>query len=141
MHRLIVSGGVSPEGDTWSAEARRQLRLRLHNACVLAESFAAAGFDAVVDDIVTGDRVGHLLEELPGPFAMVTLAPTWESLVARWRAMHSPFVDQWAWMEADLARTERLGLWLDTTAMTPNQVVDQIHAQFDKALVIPRARD
>ena len=34
MQGLIVSGGVWPEGQAMSPEARRQLELRLSNACI-----------------------------------------------------------------------------------------------------------
>ena len=66
LQRMIVSGGqwVSEVGDP-QGEAARQLRLRLHNACLLARSFAEAGFTAVVDDIIIGDRFGQLRRNWP----------------------------------------------------------------------------
>ena len=58
LQGMIVSGGkqrdpsrLAPDGSV-VGEAARQLRLRLHHACLLAPSSADAGFTAVVDDIV-----------------------------------------------------------------------------------------
>ena len=57
LQRMIVAGRVWPEGPAMSGEAERQLWLRLKNACLLATSFVGLGIDAVIDDIVIGDRV------------------------------------------------------------------------------------
>src|SRR5215831_10478309 len=54
LQRMIVSGSQWPEQREMSEEARRQLRLRLRHACTLGTSFLAAGFTAVLDDIVIG---------------------------------------------------------------------------------------
>lgn len=136
MQRLIVSGLVWPEAREMTPEAETQLRLRLRNACLLARSFADAGFDAVVDDIIIGDRVDHLLEELRGvAFHLVTLVPDFELLVERWRAIGSPYVEAWGWMDEEIRlHTRRLGLWLDTTESTPGEVVDHIVGRLDEAL-------
>ncbi len=56
LQSLVVSGGrwPTPEGDP---EADRQIFLRARNACLLAGSFASAGFLPVIDDVVV--RRGH----------------------------------------------------------------------------------
>lgn len=77
LQRMMVSGGawVRDVGDL-GGEAARQLRLRLHNACLLARSFYDARFTAIVDDIIIGKRFDHLHAELSGaPFRPVVLAP------------------------------------------------------------------
>src|SRR5689334_19466054 len=66
LQRMIVAGGRWPEGPTMSGDAERQLWLRLHHACLLGRSFVAAGITAVLDDIVIGGRVDHLLDMLAG---------------------------------------------------------------------------
>src|SRR5688572_19631298 len=86
LQEMIVSGGRWPERREMSAEAARQLRLRLRNACLLACSFVEAGFTAVVDDIVIGARLDDLLEELHGQrFIFVMLAPGLEIVRERER--------------------------------------------------------
>lgn len=137
MHKLIRSGKQWPEARDMSEEANRQLRLRLHNACLLGRSFAAAGFSATIDDILIGDRIDHLFAEMGDhPFHMVTLLPSFDSVVARWKAIGSPYVEAWSWMDEEIRyRTERVGLWLDTTSMTPEEVVADIIARGDEAAV------
>src|SRR5438034_8411511 len=76
LQEMIVSGRRWPERREMSPEAALQLRLRLRNACLLGLSFVAAGFSAVVDDIVVGSRVDDLLAELAGHrFVFVMLTP------------------------------------------------------------------
>ncbi len=139
MQRLIVSGSVWPEAGEVSATAEVQLRLRLRHACLLARSFAEHGFDAVIDDIIIGNRVDHLLQELRGiEFHLVTLVVDPEVLIDRWRTMGSPFIDEWQWMHAEIqVNTRRLGLWLDTTDESPDEVVTHIVARLDEAVVDP----
>jgi hypothetical protein len=139
LQGLVVSGGVWPDATGIHGEAERQLRLRLRNACLLARSFADDGFTAIVDDIVAGARFRHLLEELEGtPFAFVMLLPDFAHVKARWRAMGSPFVDSWDWIDDEIRlHTPRVGLWLDTTELDEDETVDAILDRFDEATVAP----
>jgi hypothetical protein len=137
LQALIVSGSVTPDPDGIRGEAERQLRLRLRNACLLARSFRADGFAAIVDDIVAGRRLDQVMEDLDGvPFGFVMLLPELEYVKARWRAMRSPFVDQWDWIDDEIRNdTARVGLWLDTTALSPEQTVDAILDRLDETTV------
>ena len=138
LQQMILAGGEWPDGTpTPSEEAARQLRLRLDNACLLARSFVAAGFTAVVDDIVIGSRVDDLFEDLDGvPLSFVMLTPDYEVVRQRWLAIDSPYADRWAWIDDEIrTRTRRLGLWLDTTALTPGQAVDEIVRRLPEAAV------
>lgn len=128
LQGMIVAGGLWPEGRQMSAEAERQLRLRLRHACLLARSFVAAGFTAVVDDIVVGARLEHLLAELAGqPFVFVMLTPRLEIVRARERERGTRLWEQWEWLDAEIrTRTRRLGLWLDSSDLTTDQTVDEI---------------
>ena len=65
LQRMVVSGGAwvtdaAGGPGTPTGEAARQLRLRLHNACLLARSFAEAGFTVVLDEIILGERYDEL---------------------------------------------------------------------------------
>lgn len=137
LQGLIVAGGVWPDPDGIRGEAERQLRLRLRNACLLARSFLAHGFTAVIDDIVAGHRLEHVIEDLDGvPFGFVMLLPDFEHVKARWRAMGSPFVDSWDWIDDEIRNdTRRVGLWLDTTSLDPEHTVDAILDRIDETTV------
>jgi chloramphenicol 3-O-phosphotransferase len=139
LQQLLTSGGVLPDASGISAEAARQLRLRLRNACLLARSFLDSGFTAIVDDIVAAHRYDDLVSELRGvPFGFVMLLPDFEHVKARWRAMGSPFVDAWDWIDDDIrSRTPRVGLWLDTTHLTPEETTDIIVERLDETTVTP----
>jgi len=138
LQQMIVAGGVWPDGSgVISEEASAQLALRLHNACLLARSFLGAGFTAVVDDIVVADRLVRLLVDLEGlPVRFVMLAPPFEHVRQRWIDMGSPFADTWGWIDDEIRlRTKRIGLWLDTADLTPEQTADQIITRLDEATV------
>lgn len=48
--------------------------------------------------------------------------------------MGSPFADRWDWIDDEIRhRTPRVGLWLDTTGLTPDQTVDTIVRRMDEA--------
>jgi hypothetical protein len=76
------------------------LRLRLKNLCLLGKSFHEAGFTAVLDDIILGDRWSELQDELRGvPFSLVGLAPL-ADVVVRQRDLNrakQPLGAEWAY--------------------------------------------
>ena len=50
--------------------------------------------------------------------------------------MGSPFVDAWDWIDDEIrVSTARVGLWLDTTTLDPDQTVDVILDRFDETIV------
>ena len=130
LQRMIVAGGewVGEAGDP-SGEAARQLRLRLHNACLLARSFRDAGFTAVVDDIIIGERLSHLREELGGvPFRLVVLAPQVETVIARDAARDKTVGAEWAhYLDGEQKKTMKgVGMWIDSSAQAPDETVTEI---------------
>jgi predicted kinase len=138
LQRMIVSGGRWPEGAAMSPDAAAQLRLRLRNACRLARSFADAGVTAVVDDIVIGERVDQLLEEMAGqPFVFVMLLPGRAAVRERERGRGTELWRDWEWLDDVIRReTRRIGLWLDTSEMTAEESVDAILARcWDEGVV------
>jgi chloramphenicol 3-O-phosphotransferase len=143
LQRMIVSGGawVTETGGpgTMTDEAAAQLRLRLHNACLLARSFYAAGFTAVLDDIIIGNRFAYLCEDLAGvPFLLVVLAPSVAIVEARDAARDETVGGGWAeYLDREQRATmSGVGLWLDTSNQTPEETVDEILRRvWDEGLV------
>jgi predicted kinase len=128
LQQMIVSGGRWPERRVPSEEATRQLRLRLRHAVLLARSFAGAGFTAIVDDIVIGQRVEHLLEEMAGErFIFVMLTPRLEVVQARERGRGTHLYLEWGWMDGEVRHaTRRLGLWLDSSHQTAEETAEEL---------------
>jgi chloramphenicol 3-O-phosphotransferase len=128
LHHMIVAGAVwkTQRGD--EPEADRQLRLRLHNMCLLGVSFLDAGFTAVLDDIIIGARVQHLLDELDGrPFIFVMLTPSLEAVKQREAGRGTRLHEQWGWMDEEIRTgTPRIGHWIDTSDQTAEEAVDEI---------------
>ena len=134
LHRMIVSGSewVGEPGEP-NSEAARQLRLRLKNMCLLGVSFYQAGFTAVLDDIIIGDRADHLAEDLQSvPFSLVVLAPSLAAVVQRDERRSKPTLGEgWARYldEALRATMADRGVWIDTSAQTAEETVEDIIAR------------
>ncbi len=130
LQRMIVSGGEwAGEAGEPTDEAARQLRLRLHNACLLARSFFEAGFTAVVDDIIIGERFDHLRADLAGvPFRLIVLAPDVAVAVARDAARDYTVGEEWArYLDEEQRRTMvGSGLWVDNSGQTAAETVDEV---------------
>lgn len=138
MARLMVNGRARLLDDdgNWNpdSEGRRQLRLRLLNACSVANNFAAAGFTPVLDTVVeTREELeflaGHLMAR---PLMLIVLAPSLE--VARHRNATRPEEDRVTYDFAHTAVNMRReigeqGWWLDSGALTTKNTADLIVAE------------
>jgi chloramphenicol 3-O-phosphotransferase len=142
MQGMILSGGRWPERKEMSHEAERQLRLRLHNACLIARSFLAAGFTVALDDIIVGERIDHLLGDLKGlDFHLVNLIPSHEAVRERELERGTTAFKEWEWLTDEVMQSpRRMGLRLDTTRQTPEETVDEILNRRSEALVFAKDR-
>jgi chloramphenicol 3-O-phosphotransferase len=142
FNRYVVGGRArmdkGPDGSV-SDEAWAQLRLRYRISALVADEYARAGFVAVVQDVV----IGSVLTEYVGlftarPLHLVVLDPDADAVARRERRRPKTGYTTWSVEEsvAGLRRsTERLGLWIDTTAQTPEQTADEILRRLDAARV------
>ncbi|MCS0634906.1 AAA family ATPase [Streptomyces sp. LP05-1] len=128
LQGMIVSGGrwPAPEPDE---EADRQIFLRARNACLLAGSFARAGFTAVVDDVVV--RRSHLAcyrEALAGlTVRTVFLAPGPEVARRRNLARDKRLATDWSFLDGAMrAELGGEGRWLDSAELSVPETVDAI---------------
>jgi len=128
LQKLIVSGGLWPDQEP-REEARRQLRLRVRNAALLADSFFEAGFTPVIDDVLIGSRVDDLRADLRGrPLLFVMLVPRLDVVDRRDAGRPDKRVFH-AWKHLDEVvrrETPRVGLWLDTSEQTPEETAAEI---------------
>ncbi|MFJ8581602.1 AAA family ATPase [Micromonospora sp. NPDC093277] len=129
FRRMIASGRAAMTAEL-SEEARRQLRLRYDLAATVADRYAAEGFTVVLQDIVIGADLPAMVERIRHrPLAVVVLAPRAEVVAARERDRPKQGYGDWPVADFDAefrAGTPRIGLWLDTSAHTPEETVDEI---------------
>jgi chloramphenicol 3-O-phosphotransferase len=144
LQKMVVSGGEWPTerqtsvNDEVRGQAGQQLRLRLRNMCLLGRSFYDAGFTAVLEDIIIGTRVNHMLEDLAGlEFMFVLLVPDVETIRHRELQRGTELWREWEWLTRSfLEAPPNLGLHLDSSAQTPEETVDEIMRRaWDEAAV------
>ncbi|WP_239003561.1 AAA family ATPase [Nocardia panacis] len=130
VFRRFVVGGRADMSPDPAPEALDQLRLRHRLAAHTADAYAAAGFTAVLQDVILGEHLPWLVEQLrTRPRYVVVLAPRPEVVAAREegraKSAYGPFTVED--LDTGLrAQTPRLGLWLDSSDLTVDQTVDAI---------------
>ena len=136
-HHFIVSGLVPPQGPPQD-EADAQLELRRTNICLLADSFAGAGFLPIIDDVVVAPSVldGYRRRLKTRPLLLVELVPRLDVVQARDRDRDKHVFSIWRHLDTQLQTSmPRVGLWIDTSDMTAEQTVDAIAANLDEARI------
>ena len=143
FYRWVARGWIHA-GDPRLDEARRLLELRYRLAARVAEEYCDAGFTTVVQDNIYGGDVTRWLESLHArPRHLVVLRPSIEIVAAREHGRHlatgkvayRPGESTIEELDDQLARTARIGLWLDTSTLTPDETVSEILRRRDEALV------
>jgi chloramphenicol 3-O-phosphotransferase len=138
FRRMVINGraDMTPEP---SAEAQRQLALRYDLAASTADAYAAAGFDAIVQDVIIGHDLASFVERITTrPRHLIVLSPSVTAL--QWReeqrakAGYVHFSPS-ALDEVLRSETARIGYWLDSSAQTPQETVADILANLDRAAV------
>lgn len=136
-HWFIINGLVPPHGVP-ADEAQAQLMLRRRNICLLADSFAAAGFVPVIDDVVVAAPVLDTYRTLlrSRPLALVQLVPAVEVVRQRDLGRDKHVIELWSHLDAELrTSTPRVGVWLDTSTDAPAETVNRIKASLDRAII------
>ena len=132
----IVSGYVWP-GQEPAEEARRQMRLCRTNQCLLARSYAEAGFVPVIDYVVVSrGGVEYYRKELaPLRLHLVVLDPGAETALARDRDRPEKTVAAaFTYLEEPLRRElAGVGLRIDSRGQTPEQTLAAILANREQA--------
>jgi predicted kinase len=138
FRRMLVSGRreLVPQGDE---EAVEQLRLRYRVSASTADLYAAAGWTAVVQDVVLGENLAPYLDAIRSrPLYLVVLAPSQEAVAAREAARAKRGYGSWTVGGLDHVlrdETPRLGLWIDTSDQTAAETVDAILGALKDALI------
>ena len=148
LWKMIVAGREDMTAEP-SEEARRQLELRYRNGALLGDSYARAGITAIHVDIVVGADLTRYAEWVTTrPLRIVMLNPRPEVVVKREHDRGSDAYRSWINIEGSLAKavehfsrwlddTPHVGLWLDSSDLSPEQTVDRVLENWDDALVLP----
>jgi hypothetical protein len=143
FYRWAVRGWVHA-GDARADEARRLLDLRYRLAALTAGEYCRAGFCTVVQDNMFGADVVRWLESVTArPRHLVVLRPLVATVLRREQERHAatgkiayrPGGFTAADLDALLMQTPKIGLWLDTSILTPAQTVRHILSRADAAAV------
>ena len=136
FRRMIVSGREDVRENP-PEEALRQLYLRYQLTADAAKTYHDHGFDVVAQDNYYGPALGHMLEFMESyPVRVVVLCPDCETIrrreASRAKKGYTGF-DVEPLYASFMEETPRIGLWLDTSAMTPEETVLRIlqHESWD----------
>lgn len=139
FRRMIVNGQVAMTPQP-SPEAVEQLHLRYRLAAVTADTYAEAGFDVVVQDVIIGAELAPFIARVRTPNRfLVVLSPSvsvleWREQQHRKKEGYVHFSAQT--MDAALRKQSlRIGYWLDSSSQTPAETVEDILANLDRARV------
>ena len=128
--KMIVNGRAEMSFDL-SDEAKAQLELRYELAATVARRYVAAGFVVVYQDIHVGPGLRSVVDRFTGvPLSVFVLAPTAEVIASREagrpKSGYGSPTELAAFDRVLREETERLGTWLDTSALTVAHTVDVI---------------
>jgi adenylate kinase family enzyme len=141
----IVSGNVWP-GDERAAESARQIQLNMRNQCLLARSYAEAGFTPIIDYVIVSqadlDAYRGRLQGLD--VHLVVLHPGRDVVIARERGREKSqrherkhgltIGEHFAHLERPLVEElSGVGLWIDNAALAPVATAELILANRDRA--------
>jgi chloramphenicol 3-O-phosphotransferase len=131
IQEMVISGLVYP-GQEPLDESWLQLTLCIENQCLLARSFAEAGFAPVIDFVVaTRERYDQYVGMLDGfNLRLVNLMPGKETALERDRMRAQKSVAHlWLHLEERMrADLSSVGLFIDNSTLTLDETVDKILA-------------
>ena len=138
FRRMIVRGRAEPEPEL-SQAARAQLTLRYRLAASAARGYWQAGFSVVYQDVILEDDLLDVASLLAGtPLHIVVLCPSAQAVSKREaERVKRGYGGGWTVdaLQDSLRRTLRLGLWLETSDLTPAQSAEAIWQRLTQARI------
>ena len=129
FRRSILSGRHEMTPDA-SPEAIRQLRLRYRLAASAADAYFDAGFTVALEDVVAGPLLGEYQTIIRSrPCHVIVLLPSVDAVAAREADRHSKGYTDWTveqLYDGFVSTTPRVGMWVDTSYLTPEETVEAI---------------
>lgn len=129
FRRMIVSGREDMRENP-PQEALEQLYLRYQLTADTAKTYFDHGFSVVMQDNYYGPALAHMMDFMAGyPLRVVVLCPDAQTIRNREKNRHktgySGF-DIEPLYDAFMKETPRAGLWVDNSALTPEETVECI---------------
>lgn len=148
FRRMIVNGRADMGPAVPPAGALEQLRLRYDLAADTADRYSEAGFVVVLQDIILGDHLAHVVGRIrASSLSVVVLAPNVAAVAerdaarqrTRGKVAYRPGDEGIVALDRALrTATPRLGYWLDTTDLNVEETVVQIRENLDTKARVPR---
>lgn len=136
FRRMIVSGREELMPDATPA-AEEQLGLRYRLSAATADAYAAAGFTAIVQDVILGPALADYVTLIrTRPCRVFVLAPQAGAVARREQARGKTGYGAWSVAGLDRAlraETPRIGHWIDNSDQTPDETVDAILARLPES--------
>ncbi len=137
IFRTMIVNGREDMREAPSASALSQLDLRYRITAKVAQEYCDAGFTVVVEDNYLGEGLTRFVELLGDyPVYPIVLAPRMEVVAERERARARKGYGGYtveALYRGFMEHTPRIGLWLDTSDLTPEETVAEIVRQVKRA--------
>ena len=128
--RKMIVRGRDPLTPDLGDEALRQLDLRQRLAASVANDYWRDDFTVVLQDIYAGAALANVVGRLEiSPLYVVVLTPRPDVVRERERLRAKSGYGDWdveGFCAAFQDETPPIGLWLDTSAMSPEETVDEI---------------
>lgn len=141
VFRRMVVGGRAEMTPTPSPEALDQLRLRYRLAAQVSDGYFASGFTVILQDVILGASLPEMVGLVQSrPLLVVVLAPRPEAIAEREAGRGKVAYGTFTIEQLDQAlhdETPRIGLWLDTSAQTVAETVDEILARAWTEALVP----
>lgn len=141
---MVVGGYVWPLGEP-AAEAARQVQLANANVCLLADTFAGAGFTPVIDWVVPdAGQLDTYRAALAGRRLLLVVLDPGTSVCQSRNATRPPeeqfFFDGYDQLRASMGGYRDLGWWFDTSDLSTEQTVQRILDEAVVRAVLPQRR-
>jgi chloramphenicol 3-O-phosphotransferase len=139
MFRRMVVNGRADMTPNPSPDAIAQLNLRYDLAAMTADRFAEEGYDVIVQDVILGKDLADFVKRIETPERyLVVLSPRVSAL--EWREEQRSKAGYVHFSPAGLddvlrRETAQIGYWLDSSTQTPDETVQDILDNLQRAAV------
>ncbi|RIX60331.1 phosphotransferase [Paenibacillus nanensis] len=129
FRRMIVNDRREVHPDA-AEEELDQLRLRYRLAVQAADTYGEEGYTVVLQDVIVGRVLNDFVALIQNrPFYLVVLCPDAQTVAEREAGRHKKGYGLWSVAQLDHVlrhETPAIGMWLDTSRLTPEETVDAI---------------